>query len=111
MRALGLTDGSAGMNAQVQALAEAMGIECEMLAVKVWFPWRFLPNKLFDLGLSCLLPVTKQKISNIPDLIISCGRKGALVSVSLRNKVKRIHIQDPQMSPRHFDVVIAMAHD
>jgi mitochondrial fission protein ELM1 len=109
MKALGLTDGSAGMNAQVQALAEAMGIEVQMHKVEVNKAWEYLPNAAYDLGLAHLFPVT----SSLPEakLIISCGRKGALASASYKGDAKRIHIQDPQMNTKHFDVVIVMEHD
>jgi len=111
MRALGITDGSAGMNAQVRALATAMKCELDLQAVQVKFPWKYLPNKAYDLGLRYLFPVTSFKPKETPDIIISCGRKGALISASLKAKTKRIHIQDPQMNPLHFDVVIVMEHD
>jgi mitochondrial fission protein ELM1 len=110
MKALGITDGSAGMEAQVRALAEAMQLDVEMLAVKVNSAWKILPNIARDIGLHLLFPVTPQKIPPA-GIIISCGRKGALVSATIKNRAKRIHIQAPQMSPKHFDVVIAMEHD
>lgn len=112
MRAWCITDGKAGNVAQAQALAEALGAELEMHTVQVTAPWRLLPNRFHDLGLARLLPVLKKKPSSVqPDLIISCGRKGALASASLRTRAPRIHIQDPQMSCKPFDLIIAMAHD
>lgn len=108
MRVLGLTDGSAGMDAQVKALASAMGLPITMQRVELCAPWRLLPNAFFFLH--GLLPVTRKPFP-AADLIISCGRKGALVSASLKTNAQKIHIQDPQMSPGHFDVVIAMEHD
>ncbi len=118
MKALGLTDGSAGMAAQVRALAEAMNCTLKEEKIAINFAWKYLPNAAFLL--SCFLPVTR----SFPDVagydvVISCGRKAALVSAALRKKVKKnngattkfIHIQDPQMSPTKFDMVIAMAHD
>lgn len=52
--------------------------------------------------------------SKNPDIIISCGRKAALLAAAIKNsqpKVCAIHIQDPQMSPTNFNVVVAMEHD
>jgi uncharacterized protein len=54
-----------------------------------------------------------------PDLVISCGRKGALAAMGMRYlaqqvpgiKTRFIHIQDPQVTSDHYDMVIAMAHD
>lgn len=111
MRALGLTDGSAGMVAQVRALATAMDVELEEKTIRVNAPWRLLPNIAYDLGLSKIFPVADELIDAPCELIISCGRKAALVSASLRTHAKRIHIQDPQMKLSHFDVVVAMEHD
>ncbi|MDX2073071.1 MAG: mitochondrial fission ELM1 family protein [Alphaproteobacteria bacterium] len=114
MRAWGVTDGSAGMVAQVRALAEALGVALEEKTITVNAPWRWLPNVAFDLGLANIFPVTNETYEDPPELIISCGRKGALVSAYSRlttHDSRLIHIQDPQMSAKHFDVVVAMEHD
>jgi uncharacterized protein len=112
MKALGLTDGSAGMVAQVKALADALGAEIQMETVVVSTIWKWVPNCFFDLGLQYLFPVFKPSFELLSkDLIISCGRKGAIAAASLETSAKKIHIQDPQMSARHFDQVIAMQHD
>lgn len=115
----GITDGSAGMVAQVQALAVAINIAPEMKIISLKKPWSLLPNICYD---SCLLkfvlPYALLKPTNIekpyPEMIISCGRKSALVAASIKKKqpdIKIVHIQDPQMSASNFDVVVAMEHD
>ena len=48
MKILGLTDGSAGMVAQVAALAEALGLKAEMKVISIPKPLRYLPNLIFD---------------------------------------------------------------
>lgn len=114
----GITDGSAGMTAQITSLAEAMNIPIEMKIIAFKTPWQFLPNQIYN-GICkkyILTHILRTPVdcSEPPDLIISCGRKAAAVSVALKQlypKVKTIHIQDPQMSPDHFDLVIAMEHD
>lgn len=116
MRALGLTDGSAGMAAQVRALAEAMGMELEEKTITVNKAWHYLPNRAVDLGLGTIFPATQERFDTLPDIVISCGRKAALVAATLANRptsshTQFIHIQDPQMSPKHFNLVIAMEHD
>lgn len=113
----GITDGSAGMVAQVRALTMAMGLEPEMKIIALKKPWAWLPNIFYDgfllkFVLPCALRADIAK--PYPDMIISCGRKAALVAAAIKQSapdVKVIHIQDPQMSPRHFDVVVAMEHD
>lgn len=121
----GVTDGSAGMVAQVRALALAMDLQPEMKVIALKKPWAWLPNIFYDgwlLGfvLSCALRppleagMTKKAGMTQPKIIISCGRKAALVAAAIKKSqpdIKAVHIQDPQMSPENFDVVVAMEHD
>ncbi len=115
----GITDGSAGMVAQVRSLALAMDLQPEMKIITLKKPWSLLPNICYDSPLkSCILPYALHEPKNVtescPDIIISCGRKAALVALALKKKnpsIKLVHIQDPQMSAKHFDVVLAMQHD
>ena len=137
LKALGLTDGSAGMVAQVRALADALGAELELHTITVNPIWHRLPNRAYDFGFGrivSILPrhpaasdsesagsshnmheILRSRLDGSQDdtIIISCGRKAALVSASLTVPLptKRIHIQHPQMSPKNFDCVIAMEHD
>ena len=50
-----------------------------------------------------------------PDYIVSCGRRMAGISIGLRRmsrgKSKTIHIQDPSVSPKNFDVLVIPSHD
>lgn len=50
-----------------------------------------------------------------PDLLISCGRRSARLSVAVRRAsggaTFTVHIQDPRLSPRRFDLVLAPRHD
>lgn len=122
----GITDGSAGMASQVLALAASLGIEPEMKTVRVKKPWVKLPNLFYGTPLKRLVvPYMIERGCDTlegpwPDVIISCGRRAAIVTASLKRKIAAqqllkkpyfIHIQDPQMSPRHFDMVVAMEHD
>ncbi len=115
----GITDGSAGMVAQVSSLSAAMSLVPEMKIISLKKPWALLPNICYDSPLkSCILPYALCEPENItascPDMVISCGRKAALVALALKKKhsgIKAIHIQDPQLSPQYFDVVVAMEHD
>lgn len=115
----GITDGSAGMVAQVKSLALAMGVEADMKTISLKRFWKFLPNICYDSPLKkCVLPYAVSDIEHIPppypDIIISCGRKAALVLAAIKRdepRVKAICIQDPQMSAKNFDVVVAMQHD
>jgi uncharacterized protein len=122
----GITDGSAGMAAQVKALAAALGADLDMKVVRVKMPWVKLPNicyatPLRKLVLSSLIEKGSDSLEGpFPDIIISCGRRAAIVTSALRDKLRAqpgvkapyfVHIQAPQMNPKYFDLVVAMAHD
>jgi len=50
----------------------------------------------------------------IPDLVISCGRKSVVPSILLKKKnpkIFTIHIQDPKVNLKNFDVIIVPEHD
>lgn len=118
----GLTDGSAGMVAQVRALAAALGRPVVMKTVRVRKTVAWLPNAVHGAVLrpfifpGFLAQGGDDLTAPWPELVVSCGRRAGLVAAGMRAKradarTRFIHIQDPQMHPRHFDVVVAMAHD
>ena len=122
MNCWGITDGSAGMDAQVKALAHALGVTPQMKHITVAAPWAWLPNVCYASPLKsllvpyCLAQGGEGLTPPYPELVISCGRKGAMVAMGLRARIKEggtkfIHIQDPLVDARHFDLVVAMQHD
>ncbi|MFO0389086.1 MAG: mitochondrial fission ELM1 family protein [Alphaproteobacteria bacterium] len=128
---------SAGMEAQVRALAEALNLDVQMKEAEVKPPFVWLPNSAYAAGLSkFVIPHLLAEGSDgfsppWPDVVISCGRRPAMVAMGLQSSLraqrsnpeldrhgssslamtKFIHIQDPHVSPKHFDVVVAMQHD
>ncbi len=50
-----------------------------------------------------------------PDVLITCGRRSAALSVALRKasggRILTVHVQDPRRGPAAFDLVVAMEHD
>lgn len=122
MSAWGITDGSAGMVAQVKALAGALNQPLELKTVTVKKPYVYLPNAVHAALLrrrivpGLIAPGSDALAAPWPKLVISCGRRGALVAMGLKAhtppfKPLYIHIQDPQVKPSLFDIVVAMAHD
>lgn len=116
----GVTDGSAGTMAQVKALAEALRYTPVMKRIAIKPPFIWLPNALYGGSLRKWLPGAMTSYDIIgepwPDVIISCGRRGALAALGLKMRmhgkpVKLIHIHDPQMAAKHFDLIVAMQHD
>lgn len=99
-----VTEGLVGLQNQAIGLAQALGLPYVLKQVpKPSGLWRFLS------------PVRHHLTPPWPDLLISCGRQSVPVSVDVRraskNKTFTVHIQDPLIDPRQFDVVIVPAHD
>ena len=114
LKALLLTDGMHGMISQVEGMAKALNTEFSHKIVRLNFPWNLIPPK-FTLISEIIL---KDKIyiteNEAPDLIISCGRKSVIPSIILKKKnpkIFTIHIQDPKVSFKNFDAIIAPEHD
>ena len=114
LRTLLLTEGMHGMISQVEGMAKALNTEFNHKIVRLSFPWNFVPPK-FTLISEVIL---KDKIylteNETLDLIISCGRKSVIPSILLKKKnpkIFTIHIQDPKVSLKNFDIIIAPEHD
>ena len=114
LKALLLTEGMHGMISQVEGLAKALNTEYSHKIVRLSFPWNLIPSKFTPISEIIL----KDKIyltenENI-DLIISCGRKSVIPSIILKKKNLKlftIHIQNPKVSFKNFDAIIAPEHD
>ena len=104
-----LTEGHAGMRAQVEGLAEAMGLTAARRDVRARLPWDWLPGRIWPAPLAA---VTPRPAPPWPGLVISTGNVAAPVAAALRRKgVRAVHVQNPKMDLRLFDVVVAMRHD
>ena len=114
LKALLLTEGMHGMISQVEGMARALNAEFSHKIVRLSFPWNLLPPKLTPI--SGLILKDKSYIFNneIPDLIISCGRKSVIPSIILKKKnpeIFTIHIQNPKINLKNFDAIVAPEHD
>ncbi len=106
-----LTEGMHGMISQVEGLARALEIDFTHHKVELNSFWKLIPPKF--------TPISKLTFKNFDpndfDIIISCGRKSVIPSIYLKKnskkKVYNIHIQDPKVSLRHFDCIVAPEHD
>jgi hypothetical protein len=114
LKTLLLTEGMHGMISQVEGMARALNTEFDHKIIRLSFPWNLVPPRLTPISEIIL----KDKIylieNEIPDLIISCGRKSVIPSILLKRKNKKIfsiHIQDPKVNFKNFDVIIAPEHD
>jgi len=111
LKGLLLTEGMHGMLSQVEGLAKALDIDFTHHKVELNSFWKLIPPKF--------TPVSNFTFnsfdSNDFDIIISCGRKSVIPSICLKKnskkKVYNIHIQDPKVSLKNFDFIIAPEHD
>ena len=114
LKALLLTEGMHGMISQVEGLAKALNAEYNHKIVRLSFPWNLIPPKftpISDIILKDKIYITNNET---PDLIISCGRKSVIPSIFLKrknSKIFTIHIQDPKVSFKNFDAIVAPEHD
>ena len=109
-----LTEGMHGMISQVEGMAKALNTEYSHKIVRLNFPWNLIPPKYTPISQIILKDkIYLTKNENL-DLIISCGRKSVIPSIILKKKYPKIftiHIQDPKVNSKNFDVVIAPEHD
>ena len=107
-----LTDGSQGMVSQTKGLANELGVNIKEIITEIIFPW----NRLQPGILPIFSWIFKNELTTneIPDLVISCGRKSVYLSLYLKKKypdIINIHIQNPKISSNNFSFIIAPNHD
>ena len=97
---------------QAVGLAEAVGWPFEIKTIRLRAPWILLPGHLCPFALWGL---REPLVANWPDLLITCGRRSVAVSIAIRKASRgrtfTIHIQDPQVPARFFDLVAPPRHD
>ncbi len=104
----------AGMRSQVEGLARAVGLPTDIKTTCLRLPWRYMPfwsiplsNRTYD---GC-----DEGWDEPPRLVISCGRHAVVPSLCLKKRfgtrVVTVHLQDPTINPRKFDLVVSPRHD
>ena len=114
LKALLLTQGMHGMISQVEGMAKALNAEYSHKIVRLCFPWNLIPPKFTPISEIILKDKTYLTENETLDLIISCGRKSVIPSILLKKKnpkIFTIHIQNPKVSFKNFDAIIAPEHD
>ncbi len=107
-----LTDGSQGMISQTRGLANELSTNIKEIKTEIIFPWSKLQPGI--LPIFSWIFINKLPNKEIPDLIISCGRKSVYLSIYLKKKysnIINIHIQDPKITSKKFSFIIAPNHD
>jgi mitochondrial fission protein ELM1 len=111
LKALLLTQGMHGMISQVEGLAKALGLSYKHQKVELKSFWNLIPPKISPISEN----LVKNKFVCDCKVIISCGRKSVIPSIALKkrlgNEIFNIHIQDPKISFKHFDLIVSPEHD
>jgi hypothetical protein len=107
-----VTDGKSGMESQCLGLAEVLELAPAIHRVALRNPWRDLSPYL-RVGLQHAFQ-GEPLGPPWPDLLIATGRQSVPASLYIRQRsphTRRVQIQNPGISPRYFDLVIAPMHD
>ena len=111
LKALLLTQGMHGMVSQTEGLAKALKLNFKHKKITLKPFWNLIPPKLTPISENLL---TEKFICDCK-IVISCGRKSVIPSVALKKRfgkeIFNIHIQDPKISFKHFDLIISPDHD
>ena len=111
LKAILLTQGMHGMVSQVEGLTKTLGLTYKHQTIKLKPFWNLIPPKLSPISEN----LVKEKFVCDSRVIISCGRKSVIPSIALKKrlgqKIFTIHIQNPKVSFKHFDLIISPEHD
>src|SRR5205814_905267 len=109
-----ISDGAAGNARQASALAAAMGLAAQPVAVSWPPPWSWFAPAL-ETGAYRWLPGGLRHVADegaSGAIAIGCGRAAALATALLRRRgCYAIQILDPRAALDRWDLVIAPAHD
>lgn len=111
LKGLILTEGMHGMISQAEGLAKALDLNFFHKKIELNNFWKLMPTKFTPVKRF----IFKNSIKENFDVIISCGRKSVIPSIFFKQnsqkKIFNIHIQDPKVSLKNFDFVVAPEHD
>jgi len=114
LNALLLTEGNHGMISQVEGMAKALNTQYNHKIVRLNLPWKFVPPKFTPISELILKDKNYLIENNKIDLVISCGRKSVVPALIIKKKNPKIftlHIQDPKINLKNFDIIIAPIYD
>lgn len=107
-----ITEGLTGTENQCLGIADAMEVTPVVKRITLHHPWKLLSPYL---GFECPLTFHQPLIAPWPDILITSGRKSIAASRYIKKqsggKTFTVHIQDPRISPKQFDMVVVPRHD
>jgi mitochondrial fission protein ELM1 len=110
-----VTDGKAGMESQCVGLAEALGLTPVIKRVRLRWLWRQLTPYVRTGGRAQFSRGSDKLAPPWPDLLIATGRHSVAASLLVKKlsggQTKTVQLQNPAISPNHFDLVVVPRHD
>lgn len=110
-----MTTGEAGFRTQARGLAAALGDTPRELVVDLRIPWRAIPGAWAPFPMLGMTKGSDRLAPPWPDVLISCGRRAAALSIAVRRLSKgatlTVHVQNPLTDVSAFDLVVPMVHD
>lgn len=112
-----VTDGAVGMEAQGIAVAEAVGLPYALKRVRPAGPIRLIPTRFQHLVPAKGRIAASESSSPLappwPRLVISIGRRSVPLALAIKQLggAYGLHIQDPKVPARLFDLIAAPVHD
>lgn len=108
----GITGGRRGNDVLVEGVAAALGDQFRLIHTDLSPPYKWLaPYRLAERAATKDPQITPP----FPDMVIASGRQAVpharFIKRASRGAVFTVFLQDPIVSPRHFDFVWAPAHD
>lgn len=113
--------GAVGMQSQALGLAEALFAGGGFLpprAIEAGFrrAYTLVPSHPRFATLKALnADVAGEFVAPWPDVLITCGRKSALLALAIKiasdGRTTIIHVQDPKAPARHWDLLVVPEHD
>lgn len=103
------------MVSQATGLAQAIGLPHVHQKVSMHWPFSSLWPGLLPPWEGVFRDRALIAPDDPPRVIVSCGRQGSAASLALKrrfgNRVFTVHIQDPKLPNRLFDLIVTPAHD
>lgn len=107
-----VTQGLAGTENQCIGVAQALGVTPHIIRIHLNQPWKTLSPYL---GFECTRSFEPRLSPPWPKLLITSGRQSIAASRYIKKMsggaTKTLHIQDPRIGARHFDLLAVPAHD
>ena len=111
-------DGIKGMQNQSVALARAIGCNPLLIELKPFWLTRLFPTLLAGRFSIPLSNNDKNLFSCKSKILLTCGSRMAGISIGLKRyfdkqniNIFRIHIQNPKISSKNFDILVVPEHD